>query len=297
MFEDIIIQGGAGGIISNWQDQWNIWSNAQNSDEQFGILSFDQLKVKVDGDISDWKKNKVEPLYTTDKKVESKIKSLYMDHDERYLYFAIQYGELNDSNFDTLIFLDTIKSQGKGKNPFNKNILVDDTDYVIHISKNGLSRILKGDDSSEAEEDGFIPIKLELNEEITHYKTGQVLPSMSYDAGILKEGNGNPDSKYYDSLTDYNISTQNNLIELRIPWALIGFVDPSSKKIKDGLKIGSIGVTLAAYDNKLPEEYSILPDSTTIEERIYTWDNWDEAIKIERLKSSYTIIKDMFSKY
>lgn len=296
MFEDIIIQGGAGGIISYWQDQWDKWSNAQNSDEQFGILSFDLLKVKVDGDIGEWKKNKVEALYTIDKKTENKIKSLYTDHDERYLYFAIQFSDLKESNLDTLIFLDILKNQGKNRNPFNEDIVVNGTDYIIHLRKDGLSRILRADNSSE-KEDEFIPIDIKLNEEIIHYKTGQIIPSMSYDTGILREGNGNPDSKYYDSLTDFNISTQNNLIELRIPWSLIGFVNPSIKSITDSLKIGGIGVTVAAYDRNLPEEYSILPDSNTVEERIYTWDNWDEPIKVERLKTSYTIIKDMFSKY
>lgn len=296
MFEDIVIQGGVGGIISNWQDEWDTWSNAQDSEEQRGILSFDQLKVKVDGDISEWKKNKVEPLYTIDKKSKNKIKSLYMDHDERYLYFAIEYDDLKESSLDTLIFIDTIKKHGISANPFNKNIVVDGTDYLIHLTENGLSRILKSEDSKE-EKSEFIPIDIILNEEIIHYRTGQKLPSMSYDAGILKEGNGNPDSKYYDSLTDYNLSKQNNLIELRIPWSLLGFVDPSTKKITDSLEIGGIGVTVAAYDSNLQEEYSILPDSNTIEERSYTWENWEVEIKVERLKSSYMIIKDMFSKY
>lgn len=296
MFQDMVIQGGAGGIISNWQDQWDKWSNAQNSDEQFGLLSFDRLKVKVDGDISEWKKNKVEPFYTIDKKVESKIKSLYMDHDERYLYFAIQYDNLKDSNLDTLVFLDTIKDQGKSGNPFNKDIVVNGTDYIIHLTENGLSRILKSDNSI-VEEDKFISMELELNEEIIHYKTGQKLPSMHYDAGILREGNGNPESKYYDSLADYNISIPNNSIEIRIPWYLIGFTDPSTKSISNNLRIGGIGVTVAAYDRNLPEEYNLLPDSDVVEKRVYTWDNWDEGIKVERLKSSYVIIKDMFSKY
>lgn len=219
-----------------------------------------------------------------------------MDHDERYLYFAIEYDDLKESSLDTLIFIDTIKEHGISTNPFNKNIVVDGTDYLIHLTENGLSRILKSEDSKE-EKSEFIPIDIKLNEEIIHYRTGQKLPSMSYDTGILKEGNGNPDSKYYDSLTDYNLSKQNNLIELRIPWSLLGFVDPSTKKITDSLKIGGIGVTVAAYDSNLQEEYSILPESNTIEERSYTWENWDKGIKVERLKSSYMIIKDMFSKY
>lgn len=296
MFQDIISQGGAGGIISNWQDQWENWSDAQNSNEQFGILSFDRLKVKVDGDLNDWKKNKTEALYSTDKKSENKIKNLYVDHDERYLYFAIQKADLKSNDFDTLIFLDVIKDAGKSKNPFNSNITVGNTDYLIHITENGLSKILKADNSNE-ELDSFIPIRLVLSEEIVHYRTGQKIPSMNYETGILRQGNGNPDSKYYDSLADYNINSQNTIIEIRIPWSLVGFTDPSTKTISDDIKIGGINVSVAIYPKAIPEEFNILPDLDTVEERIYTWDNWDEAIKSQRLKASYPIIKEMFGKY
>lgn len=296
LFEDIVVQGGAGGFISTWQDEWDNWSDAQNSNEQFGILSFDRLKVKVDGDLNDWNKNKVEPLYSIDKKTENRIKSLYVDHDERYLYLAIQYNDLKNTNLDTLIFLDTIKEQGKNSNPFNENVIVNGTDYLIHISSSGISRIMVSDNSND-ETNAFNPIKLVLNEEIAHYKTGQKLPSMSYETGILREGNGNPDSKYYDSLTDYNISKENNLIELRIPWSLIGFNDPSTKNITENLKVGGIRINVAAYNSSSLAEYSILPNSETPEERIYTWENWDQPFKSERLKTSYSIIKDMFSKY
>ncbi len=295
MYEDIITQGGVGGFIYNWQDQWDNWSDAQNSDEQFGILSFDRLKVKVDGDLSEWKKNKIEPFYSIDKKSTNRIKSLYIDHDERYLYLAIEYNNLN-SNLDTLIFLDTSKDSGKTSNPFNESIVVNKTDYLVHINSNGLSKILQADNTLE-EINSFLPIKLPLSEEIIHYRTGQKLPAMSYETGILREGNGNPDSKYYDSLTDYSKSITNNLIELRIPWTLIGFTDPSTKTISENIKIGGINISVATYDPKTPTEYSKLPDSDTGEDRIYTWDNWDEAIKIERLKSSYNIIREMFSRY
>ena len=199
-------------------------------------------------------------------------------------------------NQDTLIFLDTIKDAGKSKNTFNDKVLIEGTDYIIHITENGTSRIFQADNTNE-EDNAFLPIRLNLSEEIIHFRTGQTLPAMNYETGILKEGNGNPDSKFYDSLTDYNMNTQNNLIEIRIPWSLIGFTDPSNKEIYEGMKIGGIRINVAAYDPKVLEEYSTLPDSETVEERIYTWDNWDEPTKVERLKASYKIIKEMFKQY
>ena len=296
MFEDIIIQGGVGGIISNWQDEWELWSNAEDSDEQFGLLSFDSLKVKVDGDISEWKKNKVEPFYTVDKKVESNIRNLYIDQDERYLYFAIEYTGLKEADLETLIFLNTIKESGKTNNLINPNISVNSTDYIIHLTKSGLSEILIADYESE-EDNIFKSIQVGLSEEILNYRTGQTLPGTEYNAGILKKGNGNPDSKDYNSLTDYNINPEKNIIELRVPWALIGFTNPSNKTISGDKNIDGINVSVGVYDKNTPEQFSMFPNSNTGEAKIYTWDNWNETIKEERLKSSYNIIKDMFYKY
>lgn len=296
MFEDIIIQGGAGGIISNWQDQWAIWSNAEDSNEQFGLLSFDRLKVKVDGDLSEWKKNKVAPFYTVDKKVESNIRNLFIDQDERYLYFAIEYTGLKEADLETLIFLDITTESGKSNNLINPNISVNSTDYIIHITKHGLSQILISDDESE-EDNVFKQIQIGLSEEIVNFRTGQTLPGTEYNGGILREGNGDPDSKDYNSLTDYNINQEKNIIELRIPWALIGFTNPSDKSILGDKRTEGINVSVGVYDKNTPENFAIFPNPDTGEAKIYTWDNWDEPIKEERLKSSYNIIKNMFYKY
>jgi hypothetical protein len=58
-------------------------------------------------------------------------------------------------------------------------------------------------------------------------KRGAVLK----DAGILRYGNSNPNGEDYDSLADFMISGSN--IEIRIPWALFNFSDPSRMMIHD----------------------------------------------------------------
>ncbi len=71
LFEDIMAEDLLGGLVFTWQDEWfkrtwntmdydnpnqrPYWSNAQTNEQQFGLLSFDQHKVQVDGDISEWK--------------------------------------------------------------------------------------------------------------------------------------------------------------------------------------------------------------------------------------------------
>ena len=82
-------------------------------------------------------------------------------------------------------------------------------------------------------------------------------------------------------------------MEIRLPWMLIGFMDPSSK-----LVIGDL------YENN-----AILPLSTdgvkigvcragsteTVPMNRYTWNNWGQPEAEERLKTSYFLLRDYFA--
>ncbi len=334
MYEDIIYQGALGGIISNWQDDWfgNPWSNVQDPKQHLGLLSFRSDKIIIDGSKKDWNKIKSEPIYKSEKKDDNLIKSVYMEHDEKYLYMGIEYKDLKNNLLNTLIFLDTIDNQGNTINPFNENIKTQNgTDFIIHISENSPSKILVDAyyDSfyyqyghikkTIPEEEGFTkkenelynPTRLPISPIITHHKTGLIVPFSYYETGILTHGNGNPESEEYNSLADYCINKKDNFLELRIPWTLINFTNPNTKEILgdiyvDGIestiKIDGIKVSLASYDSNIPEKFSTFPKSNsgTIPGELshkYTWEPWNEVETPERLKQSYYIIKDIFSKY
>lgn len=348
LFEDIVHEGYLGGIVFSWQDEWfkrtwntmdldnpdrrPYWSNAQTCEQQFGLLSFDRHKVKIDGNKADWKKNKVKPIYTSDKKNTDTIKNVYMDHDERYLYFGVEYKDLNSTSLDTLIFLDTNPNQGNTTNPYNQNIITESgMEFIVQIKDQGDSRVvvdsyydfhyyqygkvlnmLPSNPLFENKDSGlYNPIKLALNKEITIPKTKQKINFIDYETGLLKLGNGNPESKDYDSLADYYINKKDNFIEIRIPWLLIGFTDPSTKEIMgdmyiDGLEsrknIDGIKIAVATYDTKTLENFDSFPrvnndKISNAEMYLYTWDEWNEPILEERLKKSYYILKDKFSKY
>lgn len=345
LFEDIVYHGYMGGLIFNWQDEWfkrtwntmdfdnpdrrPYWSNAQTCEQQFGLLSFDRHKIKVDGNKKDWKINKVKPIYTADKANIDKIKNVYMDHDERYLYFGIEYSDLNLTSLDTLIFLDTNPEQGNTTNPYNESISTENgVEFIIHIKDKGDSRVVVDsyydsyyyqygktlemiavNPQYESKDNGiFNPIKLALNKEITIPNTKQKIPFNDYETGLLRHGNGDPDSKEYDSLADYYVNKKNNFMEIRIPWLLIGFTDPSTKEIMgdiytDGLiarkNIEGVRFAIATYDENNTKKYDTFPHMKNgkiakDEMYVYTWDEWNEPIVEERLKKSYYIIKDIF---
>lgn len=343
LFEDIVSEGYLGGIVFSWQDEWfkrtwntsmldnpdrrPYWSNTQTSEQQFGLLSFDRNKVKLDGLKNDWKKNKSTPVYTDKSNIKT-MKNVYMDHDEKYIYFGIEYS--GTISLDTLLlFLDTNPSQGNTTNPNNKNIVTENgSEFIIQINNAGVSRIVvdtyydshyfqyrKVNQSNplfEIKNGGmYNPINLVLSKELTIPITKQTFPFTDYETGLLRHGNGNPDSEVYDSLADYFVNTNDGFIEIRIPWLLLSFTDPSTKEIIGDLytegitsrkNIDGIRVALATYDTKSPEILDSFPrliDGRIIQDEtyLYTWDDWNEPIKEERLKKSYYILKDKFKEY
>ncbi len=53
----------------------------------------------------------------------------------------------------------------------------------------------------------------------------------TYDTGRLRHGNGNPESPDFDSLADFCINGDN--VEIRLPWLLLNFSNPSEMMIHD----------------------------------------------------------------
>ena len=139
-----------------------------------------------------------------------------------------------------------------------------------------------------------------VNEGTTAFKTGLKIPFNDIEIGNLIQGIGNPELEKYDSLSDYYINKDKNFAELRIPWGVLGFTDPGKKEIQgdfytNGLDsrviIDGINISISAYESDNEESYFTTPLFK------YTWESWNTPIKEERLKKSYDIIKEGFSKY
>ena len=348
LFEDMVDANYMGGLVFSWQDEWfkrtwntsnfdnpdrrPYWSNAQTCEQQFGLLSFDRNKIILDGKIKDWQKNESPKIYKSKFRDMDKIKAAYMDHDERHVYFGIEYKDKDLTSLETLILVDVNPDQGNTSNPFNSNIITDfGTDFIIQIKDKDNANIFVDSyyDSHHYEyahvlklipintqymnkNNGvFNPIKLALNKGITVPITGQHLPFKDYETGVLRFGNGDPKSKDYDSLADYYINKNEDFLEIRIPWALLGFTDPSTLQImgdfyENGLEsrknIDGFSVAIAVYEPNDLKGFDSLPrlDEGKIFKKDmynYSWSEWNEPKVKERFKESYYILKDVFSKY
>lgn len=341
LFEDILEQVAVGGLLFTWQDEWfkrtwntmeldnpdrrPYWSNVQTNEQRFGVLKFESDKMIIDGSKDKWKDN--EPLYSNKDKG-NYLKNIYMDKDEAYMYFRIEYHDNFVEDADTFILIDSILNQGNKDIPLLNLSSEKGIDFIIKIShdKND-SRVivdkyydpfyyqygyelkyLSEHDRMNKNSGEFNPIRLALSKPVTIPSTGEKIPFDYYETGELLEGNGNPENKDYNSLSDYYIDSDENVIEVRIPWLLLNFKDPSQKEVmgdlwENGLDSSktiseiSIGAVITK-NSKTIDSFPLIKDNLIKEKdfKSFSWENWIESNSKEGFKKSYYLLKDYLNK-
>lgn len=319
--KDIRAAGCMGGFIFSWQDEsfkktWNTashesaerrpyWQNVQNPEENYGLLAFDcdnGVKVTLDGEFNEWRRRHI--VYKDDKF------KLYAQSDYAYLYLMVE-PESFDFDSDTLyIPLDVISEQGN--TTFGTNSFSDGADFLIRINGKNNSTVLvdsyydifqyeyseKTNDFDELPGQSVIDsgcfnnIYLAMSYEFVLPEDNKTVEFERCDTGVLKYGSTDSENPEYLSFADFY--SDGSRIEIRIPWGLIGFYDPSQKSvIADFHKTSEItgqkteGIKMAVFSND--------SGNKKLELSLYDWEVWDVPEVKERLKESYYILKDYFN--
>ncbi|KPN89464.1 hypothetical protein [Lysinibacillus sp. ZYM-1] len=336
LFEDIMHEGLLGGLVFTWQDEWfkrtwntmdyddpnrrPFWSNAQTNEQQFGLLSFDRLKVKVDGSTDEWEGQQ---LYDTSPNDST---DFAVDYDERYLYMKLKSEALE--NTSPRILLDVVPDQGSSSATSIKDMTFSNgVDFIVELNKNGDSRVLIDEYydfhdyfyghrlnlisprmSIVAKNSGrFAPIYYVLNKRLFLPEQNTTTDFSYYETGKLLQGNANPKGKDYNFLVDYTW-TDDNVIELRIPWLLIQAKDPSQREFigdlyKDGdtasIKVDNIyvGALFVDKENNVIQSLPVANHHVLPPLSAYTWETWQSPKYEERLKQSYYMLQDLFKAY
>jgi hypothetical protein len=322
-WEDIKITGCNGGCVFTWQDEWfkrtwntmhavNLertpyWSDYQTNEQYFGLLSFDPGErtsvCYVDGKVSEWK---------PEDKVISGETELSVKYDERFIYFLVR-----KKNFDLekdKLYIPIDVTPKTGSNYFKRDGVKFDreADFVIVIDGADNSRVMVQEryevlraaysvemygyntyfegNIPEKNSPKFVPIYLIL------LKMDNPIEAMkpSYETGLLKYGNSNPECADFDSLSDF--CAGEDCLEIRIPWQMLNFRDPSLMEIHDDY-YENYGIVGGYY---LDNMYVGLGSEETLSTRISlgkislkSWGN--EPTYHERLKQSYYMLKEFWS--
>lgn len=322
-WNDIKAAGCNGGCVFTWQDEWfkrtwntmhavNLtrtayWSDYQTNEQYFGLLSFDPGKEKsvcyVDGDISEW---------TDEDKIISGREELSVKYDEKFIYFLIKKENLDFENETIYIPLDITPKSGSNYCE-NYNIKFDrDADFVIVINGKDDSRVqvqeryevlrstysediydfntyLK-ENIPDKNSPKFVNIDLILRTAMALTPDNKETASESYETGKLLYGNANPESYDFNSLADF--ISNGDYIEVKIPWQLLNFADPSKMQVHDDYYDGNFGIEYIGID----EMYAGLGNGR---ERMklekIKLSGWGNTVTYhERLKSSYYIMQDLW---
>ena len=324
-YEDIMAAGSAGSCVFTWQDEWfkrtwntmaNVdldntpyWSDYQTNEQYFGLLAFDpgveESISYVDGDTSEWTEDDV--ILSTEEG------SLSMKYDEKFLYFYAQWENFDPEHDVLYIPIDTTPKSGSTYCR-NYNISFERAcDFVICIDGTDNSRVMVQEryevlramflretadmdafvDPPELDSPRFKIISLML-QTATPLLTGNWSASAeTYETGALRHGNANPDSEDFDSLADFMFTEDG--VEIRIPWQLLNFANPSEMMIHDDyyenygveyIHIDEMYVGMAAGN---ATEYRIPMASLPLE-------GWGKTVTYhERLKESYYILQEYWA--
>ena len=323
-WEDIKTTGCNGGCVFTWQDEWfkrtwntmhavdlsrtAYWSDYQTNEQYFGLLSFDPGEEEsvcyVDGNVSEW----------TDKdKIQSGKTELSVKYDEKFMYFLVKKDNLDFENETLYIPLDVTPKTGSNYCN-NFGVKFDrDADFVIVIDGRNNSRIMVQEryealrstysndiydydtylknNIPDKNSPKFVNIDLILRTAIAISPETKETVAESYETGKLLYGNANPESADFNSLADF--CANGDYIEIKLPWQLMNFADPSKMQVHDDYYNGNYGIEYISIDSMYAGIGTGKERIALDEIKLKGWGN--KVTYHERLKSSYYIMQELWN--
>ncbi|MGN0405597.1 MAG: hypothetical protein ACI4F1_10270 [Bariatricus sp.] len=326
-YNDIMESGCAGCCIFSWQDEWfkrtwntmyavdmkrtPYWSDYQTNEQYFGLLSFDPGEEEsvcyVDGDVSEWSE--------ADVVSRSEDLTLSMKYDEKFIYFLVHKDGLDFENDTIFLPIDTTQKTGSSYCK-NYQLLFDRAvDFLLVLDGKENSRLMVqeryealrstyamnayGYDTYLKENipDKDSPVFSEINmilQTATPLITGQsnALAEV-FETGKLTYGTANPEDGAFNSLADFICNGDD--IEIKLPWQLLNFADPSKMEIHDDYYDGNYGVAYINID-KMYVGVSCNDSKERIALSPFQLKGWKNQVTYhERLKSSYYIMQNLWN--
>lgn len=325
-WEDIKDAGCAGGCVFSWQDEWfkrtwntmyavdlrrtPFWSDYQTNEQYFGLLSFDSGSEKsvcyVDGDISEWNDDDIV--------TKNGDMSLSVKYDEKFIYFLVH--KENYRFGEEILYIPVDTTQKSGSSYCSSCDLLFDraADFLITIKGENDSRVqvqeryealrstysqnvydfdtYEKNNIPDRDSPKFVNIDMILQTATALRDNDDTAAAETFETGRLTMGNANPESEDFNSLADFAV--KGDYVEIKLPWQLLNFTDPSRMMIHDDY-----------YENygvehmKISEMYLGVSGQTKdrIEMKPLELKGWDEKVTShERLKSSYYMLKDYWTK-
>lgn len=305
--------GLAGGFVFAWQDEWfkrtwntmdlevpadrrQLWQNPLTNEAHFGLLAIEPGEhgppVVVDGDGDDWRRANSQAILES----RGAVREVRATHDESYLYLRLVLdGERVWDDAPVAVGFDVVPG-GNGGLPSAPGVGPSaDTAIVVGPAgeanayvraSNDYNALVLGrrlgyfavDDVALAEGSGvWNPQRLNVNRPLQIPVLELEQPVEWQDLNPLPTGSSSPDDPNFDSRTVW--AAEDDIIELRVPWSMIGLSDPSSRA---ALQVSSDGELSTVEVERMRITVAVGPSGE--ETTGYTWAPWNAVSWHERPK-------------
>jgi hypothetical protein len=306
----------AGGIVFAWIDEWfkitwntvefelpsdrrQLWRNDLTNEEFFGVIAAEpgsEPAVVLDGKDDEWDSNGSELIAESD----GPVREVRAVKDEQYLYLRLRLDQPESWRERPITVGLDIRPGGNRGLPNHPGVfpsadaaLVIERDQAqlfqaawweptrLQYGPLGAGYIDVDRDDLKPDSGAWVhPLQI-LNRPYVVPATGERRPVEVHELGNLPFGSGDPSSPDFDSRT--LVAAQGNVVEVRLPWALLGYADPSSLMLLEvhpkgpatTLKGGRVGIAVLS-------DGSALLTTTG-----YSWEPWQRVNWHERRKAGF----------
>ena len=303
-----------GGFVFEWADEWfkftwntidyelprkrrQLWHNPLTNESVFGLLAIEDADapgIVVDGDGSDWDDAPAQVIHES----RGRVREVRAARDASYLYLRITVKRPGAWRRAPLAVGFDLTPGGAGGLPGVPGAApTSDTAVVISgdearayvRASNDPNTLIYGrlleyydvDPASLAPDSGvWNEQRLISNRPYTVPTTGEKRPVEWFDLNPLQTGTTDPNSPGFDRRALFAAS--GDTVELRLPYLMLGFADPSSRRAlvigRDG-RITTSAVTRVGIAVALGDEVA--------QTNGYGWDVWNTVDWDERPKAGY----------
>ncbi|WP_210494916.1 hypothetical protein [Patulibacter sp. SYSU D01012] len=317
-------EGYAGGVLFEWTDEWfkftwntidleqpgdrrALWRNPLTNEERFGVVATEAGKAPtktLDGRDDDWTRESSQAIAES----AGPVAEVRATHDEEFLWLRVRLKDAQAwRRAPVRIGLSTHPSGNRGLP--GTDGADPDADHGVVIGPGDRATLLQAawldplpwmygitrdyvpfDEDAMREGSGaWTRPRQILNRPLRVGLGVGERPAEFRDASALPWGTGAPDADGFDQR--HLVMGSGNVLELRIPWAMLGYADPSSHRILEGRRNGTMAAVRTGRVGITVQAGAAAPLRTAG----YDWEGWNRPTWHERRKAGWPAIRGAFA--
>jgi tetratricopeptide (TPR) repeat protein len=270
LLRSIYEEGMAGGVAFAFIDEWfkstwptspfeipeerrPFWFNGESPEQSYGLFAVRPVSpVRLDGDAADWAPMKpLAAARTREQGGWTDLKAIRATFDAGWLYILLETagrGPVDWSRTAYAIGIDTygtdlgertlpaplrcptrtgVEFGVRLRGPASSELLVTPSYEQRHPAETGVVGMME---SPRAPSGRWVIPSLLTNRE-RYTRDGTSVPAERVFPGKLRFGSLHPASPQFNTLADVAVGTEQGVLELRLPWGLLNFGDPSTSQV------------------------------------------------------------------